>query len=351
MRKHHFCLIILISLALLSWEATPSSQSQLFDLKKSRQELEIMKGILRTTLDFAAKEFRSPDSDTKKNKFFLNFGGLSNISAFYLYGQGAVFTIPTSSLHQSLNASLKAVNLSLAALDKRLQDQKNMFLEGQLEDRIQEEMERAQEEVEHAQEEMERAQEEAEQGLNEDAFGVVPGGVGGGVVGGVPGGVALALPPGAPAPPQAPAAPVAPRAPAVPQVAPQRVHPGPAQTKVSPEKREELRKRLAEAQEKVKKRQEQLELSQTKFSEQLAEVKVYLIEALANHGDSLSVVKPSEYINLILADDGGEPFFHGFGEPRDRREVISVQKSVIMDYKAGKLSLDGLKQRVLDYNN
>ena len=345
MRKHHVCLIILISLALLSWEATPSSQSQLFDLKKSRQELEIMKGILRTTLDFAAKEFHSPDLDTKKNKFFLNFGGPSNISAFYLYGQGAVFTIPTSGLHRSLNAHLKAVNLSLATLDKKLRDQ-NMFLEGQLEERIQEEMERAQEEVRRAQEEMERAQEEAEQG----GYEVVLGDVIGGVVGGAPGGVASALAPGAPATPQAPPVPAVPPVPAAPPVTP-RIHPVPTQTKVSPEKREELRKRLAEAQEKVKKRQEQLELNQTKFREQLAEVKVYLIEALANHGDSLSVVKPNEYVNLILTDDGGEPFFPGFGEPRDGREVISVQKSAIMDYKAGRLGLDGLKQKVLDYDN
>jgi molecular chaperone GrpE (heat shock protein) len=345
MRKHHLCLIIVISLALLSWEAIPSSQSQLFDLKKSRQELEIMKGILRTTLDFAAKEFRSPDSDTTKNKVFLNFGGLSNITAFYLYGQGAVFTIPTSSLHRSLNANLKAVKLSLAGLDKQLQDQ-NWILESQLEGRIQEEMERAQEEMERAQEEMERAQEEAEHGRYEALLGDVMGGV----VGGVPGGVASALAPGAPAPPQAPPVPAVPPVPAAPPVTP-RIHPGPAQTKVSPERREALRKRLAEAQEKVKKRQEQLELSQTKFREQLAEVKVYLIEALANHGDSLSVVKPNEYVNLILTDDGGEPFFPGFGERRDGREVISVQKSAITDYKAGRLSLDALKQKVLDYSN
>lgn len=346
MRRHHLCLMVVISLALLSWEATPSSQSQLFDLKKSRQELEIMKGILRTTLDFAAKEFRSPDSDANKNKFFLNSGGFSNISAFYLYGQGAIFTIPTSSLHRSLNANLKAVKLSLAALDKQLQD-RNMLLEGQLEDRIQEEMERAQEEVEHAQEEMERAEEEeADHGRYEGALeGVI-----GGVVGGVPGGVVLALPPEAPVPPEAPPTPAAPQVPAAPPGTP-RTHPVPAQTKVSPEKREELRKRLAEAQEKVKKRQEQLELGQAKFREQLAEVKLYLIEALANHGDSLSVVKPNEYVNLILTEDGGEPFFPGFGEARDRREVISVQKSAIIDYKAGRLSLDGLKQKVLDYSN
>ena len=346
MRKQHLCLIILITVALLSWKATPGSQSQLFDLRKSRQELEIMKGILRTTLEFAAKELGTPDSETMKNKIYLNFGGLSNIGAFYLYGQGAVFTIPTSSLHRSLNANLKAVNLSLAALDKQLQDQ-NILLEGQLGNRIQEEMERAQEEVERAQEEMEGYQE-----LNEDAFG----GVIGGVVGGVPGGVALVLPPEAPAPPQAPAAPIVHPVPIVPptpaalQAAPQPKPPR-AQTKVSPEKREELRKRLAEAQEKVKKRQEQLELNQAKFREQLAEVKVYLIEALANHGDSLSVLKPNEYVNLILTDDSGEAFFPGFGEPRNKREVISVQKSTITDYKAGRLSLDGFKQKVLDYSN
>jgi hypothetical protein len=78
MRKWHVCLAL--GLSLLLWrQAVPSSQTQLFDSKKSQQELEIMKGILRTTLDFAAKELQGTGSDDKRGRF--DFGGFSNISA------------------------------------------------------------------------------------------------------------------------------------------------------------------------------------------------------------------------------------------------------------------------------
>jgi hypothetical protein len=36
---------------------------------------------------------------------------------------------------------------------------------------------------------------------------------------------------------------------------------------------------------------------------------------------------------------------------RGQREIISVQKSTITDYKAGRLTLDGFKAKVLVYSN
>ena len=326
MRKLQFCLILAVSLVLLWWNAAPGSQSQLFDSKRSQQELEIMKGILRTTLDFAAKELLGNGSDDKAARF--EFGGFSNISAFYLYGQGAVFAIPTSSLRHSLNVHLEG----LKALDLRGEHGSIAALAGpqkinidplDLEIMVQEEMERAQEDVERAREEVDRLQ---ESGQEANAPNVA----------------------GAPVP-AAPAKPQAPPAPAVPPASPKPPPPPKEKERPSPEKREQLRKRLAEAQEKVKQRQEELERSRAKFREQLVEVKVYLIEALANHGDSLSVVKPNEYINLVMTEEGGESLF-----PRDsgsRREIISVQKSVITDYKAGRINLEAFKQKVLDYSN
>jgi hypothetical protein len=324
MSKLHFCLILAVSLVLLWWNAAPGSQSQLFDSKRSQQELEIMKGILRTTLDFAAKELVGSGSDDKKTRF--EFGGFQNISAFYLYGQGAVFAIPTSSLRHSLNVhleGLKALDLggehgSIAALAG---PQKINIDPLDLEIMVQEEMERAQEEVERAREEVERLQESGQEANAPN--------------------VAVAPVPAAPAEPQAPPAPAAPPAKPKPPRAPK--------AGLSPEKREQLRKRLAEAQEKVKQRQEELERSRAKLREQLAEIKVYLIEALANHGDTLSVVKPNEYINLVMMGDSGEFFLSG--EPGSRREIISVQKSVITDYKAGRINLEAFKQKVLDYSN
>ena len=327
MRKLHFCLVLVASLLLLWWKATPGSQSQLFDSKKSQQELEIMKGILRTTLDFAAKELQGISSDDKRARFEV--GGFSNISAFYLYGQGAVFAIPTSSLRHSFNfhweglkGSLDGLQGSIAALAGP-QDI-NIDL-GNLDAQIQDEVEHAHEEVERAQEEVERAQEQMERAREGEVNSPSP-----------------AIAP-------APAAPKALPAPAAPPASPKRPRPAIPRAGLTTEKREQLQKRLAEAQEKVKKRQEELERNRAKFREQLAELKVYLIEALANHGDSLSVVKPNEYINLIITEEGGDSFFTG--ESRGRREIISVQKSAIAEYKAGRMNLEAFKQKVLDYNN
>jgi F0F1-type ATP synthase membrane subunit b/b' len=323
MSKFHLCLVLVASAVLLWWKATPGSQSQLFDLKKTQQELEIMKGILQTTLEFAVREVQGAGSSEKMNKWDV-FGVPSNISAFYLYGQGAVFTIPTSTLRRSFNFDLKGPMTALVYQPHELK------VLTDLEPQVQEEVDRAQEELERAQEEVERAREELEGALEREKNTNSPN-------------PPVLAAPAAPTPPQA-----AP-APGKPAVSPKPPQPAAPRSGLSLERKEQLRKRLAEAQERVKKRQQQLEADQSKFREQLSEIKVYLIEALANHADSLSSVKPNEYINLIITEDG-EPFSFG-GEQRNRREVISVQKSVVTDYKAGKINLDGFKQKVLDYSN
>src|SRR5262249_4114253 len=159
--KWHVGLVLGVSLLLLWWQTAPSSQAQLFDLKKSEQELEIMKGILRTTLDFAAKELRGTNDDEKRGKF--DFGGFSNITAFYLYGQGAVFAIPTSSLRHSFNfhwnglKGLEGLQGSIAALAGPPDVHIDL---GNVDAQVEEELERAHEEVDRAREEVERAQEE-----------------------------------------------------------------------------------------------------------------------------------------------------------------------------------------------
>jgi hypothetical protein len=112
-----------------------------------------------------------------------------------------------------------------------------------------------------------------------------------------------------------------------------------------------MRKRLADAQEKVKRRRADLETRRQKLLQSLSEIKVYLIEALANHGDSLTFLKPNEYINIILTTDEGFPVFSDGGESRALREVISVQKTAVSDYKAGRVTLDAFKQKVLQYSN
>jgi len=152
--------------------------------------------------------------------------------------------------------------------------------------------------------------------------------------------------PAVPAPPTPPAPAVAAAVPA-PAPVPQ---PGEDSPKGSPAREKQLRQRLSELQEKVKQRGAEEEARQAKFRESLAQLKVFLIEAMANHGDSLTVVKPTEYVNLVIVEDANR-WFSDDSIDRAQREVLSVQKSAITDYKTGKLTLEAFKQKVLNYVN
>ena len=103
MKKSHLVIVLFASLALFGFENLLGSQTPPFDPTKCQRELEVMKGILRTTLDFAGKEYSGGETSGMKGRFkigpeFLNPG---NITAFYLAGQGAVFTIPASTIRNS----------------------------------------------------------------------------------------------------------------------------------------------------------------------------------------------------------------------------------------------------------
>ena len=103
---------------------------------------------------------------------------------------------------------------------------------------------------------------------------------------------------------------------------------------------------MEEYQIEIKKNREEAAANQAKFLESLKEIQVFLMEALANYGDSLTTVKPGEYINLILYTDNLD---RGFDRMKTRHDVISAQKSWITDYKAGRISLENFKQKVLQY--
>jgi hypothetical protein len=296
-------LILALNLTLAAWTVAQGGRTDLFDQKKVDQELEIMKGILGTTLSYAARELLgSETAEGHAHEELIGRWGFSGISAFYLYGQGATFLIPTSSLR----------------LPRRAGGGRLITAYGEpFEPRIA--FEEASEAYEAALEELVEAKENlAEQSAE---LAVLK---------------AQAVETAVTAP-QPPAAAQAPQRRAEPKI----------KTKPTPE---EMRKKIAQAQEQVKKRREYAEQQHQKFAAALAQVKVHLVEALANHGDSLTFVKPNEYINLVLAT-GGEPFGMGEGSSRSDRDIISVQKSAVSDYKAGRLTMDALKQKVLQYSN
>jgi prefoldin subunit 5 len=315
MRRFFAIVILGLNLGLLSWGLAQGTRSDLFDQRKVDQELEIMKGILGTTLDFAVQDLQASSADkTTAERRFEHPWGSSNISGFYLYGQGATFVIPTSQMalqwHRPGRIAMDLGALGIGSADYA------------------EAMEAAQEAMQEAQEELVDVQEELRDQMQEAEEASAP---------------AVAQPAPPPPPPPPAVAPAAPPRPATPVV---RATPAP-----QPKPDEEtIRKRLAAAQEKVKKRQEFLEQRRQKFQQALAQLKVHLIEALANHGDSLTTVKPNEYINLVLSTDMGGALLGGGGGGSER-DIISVQRSVVSDYKAGRLTLEAFKQKVLQYSN
>jgi hypothetical protein len=318
MRRSFAALILALNIGLLSWSLAQGMRNDLFDQRKVDQELEIMKGILGTTLDFAVRDLQvSGAGESRDDRHLEHAWGWNNISGFYLYGQGATFIIPTSELaipwQRPGRLAMDLGNLDVGVYSEAMASAR-------------EAMEQAQAELVEVQEEFRDQMEETAEAEREAQTA----------------GDTIAPPPPVPTP--APA--VAPAAPARPARPAARVQPAPPP---KPDQ-EAIRKRLAAAQEKVKKRQEMMEQRRQKFQAELGQLKVHLVEALANHGDSLTFVKPNEYINLVLSTDIGGALLAG-GGAAPQRDIVSVQKSVISDYKAGRLTLEAFKQKVLQYSN
>lgn len=258
MKKQIAGILIILSLGAFSWG---QGNKDLFDAKKSQEELEIMKGILNTTISFIGEK----DSE---NRFSVWRN--PDIDAFYLADQGAVFVIPISSrrfINMEISRSLDATREALNALRSNIRQEGNSI--------------------------------------------VIP------------------APPAPPAPAAAPAPPAPPEPPESPFS--------------SQQDREELKKRIEEFRAKTEKSREEALKRREKLMQSLADVKTSLIEVLANYGDSLTTVKPDEHVNLVLTTESSE------GRQKERFDIISARRSWITDYKAGRLSLDAFKQKVLQY--
>lgn len=337
MKKQIAVILITLSLAAFSWA---QGTNEYFDGKKSQEELEIMKGILNTTISLITQ-----DNDQKGISIRRN----PNIQAFYLAGQGAVFVIPISSspsYNLELSRALDATRVSL----------------NQLRDNLQFEI--------------------LADGTMLTSAPPLP-----------PAPPLPALPPAprvealedgslvAPAPPSPPALPESPivdQEKLKAQIEKQRAlmeeyrekveeyrEQAERQREEAEKMREEMREEAERQREEAEKQREEMREAQKALAEEyrvraeksreeeqkrrekllqsLADIKVHLIEALANYGDSLTTVQPNEYINLILNTQN-------LGGERNRRfDTISAQKSWITDYKAGRLSLEGFKQKVRQY--
>lgn len=295
MNKTLFAITTLLILGLVSWGAAQGTSP--IDLVKSRQEMEIMKGILETTLSFVVQDLAQRETAGKPGTSLRRavWSGASDIGSFFLQGQGAVFVISTSGLRLRMS---DRGEYALLADEARLDAEEN----------LREAME---------------AQQEALRVMSEAGYAV--------------GRAAVPAPPVPPSPPTPPSPAVAPATP--PPVA------------QSTAKQEDMKKRLAQAQEKVRQRREELQAERKKLMEYLGVIKSHLVEAIANYGDSMTTVKSGEYINVIIDVDevGGGRIFDSRGSDQPTYQIITVPKSLITDYKAGRLTLEALKQRVQEY--
>jgi hypothetical protein len=268
----------------------------LFNVEKSRQELEIMKGILETSLAFSLS-----DEGTEQSAFRA-----SNIDAFYLSGQGAVFMIPTSSFYRSGGV------IVMPEFSEQMSALKERYVV------LSEHMARQAEQLAATAKELKKSK----SGIGSGEGTGVGSGSGAGIGSGQGSSPASPPLPAVSAPPAPPAPPSPPPAPIVVQV-PQ-----------TSEQKEEMEARQAE------------------YERNLEIAKDQLIETLANYGDSLTTVQPDEYVNLILSsNDYTIAVYRPAKGHQATYDVISARKSWITDYKAGRLSLEDFINKVLQYSN
>jgi len=85
------------------------------------------------------------------------------------------------------------------------------------------------------------------------------------------------------------------------------------------------------------------------FLQALDSVRTPLVDTLAQYGDSMYAVKPDEYINLVFQKSPAYAPSLLLSAPGSvyGTEIISVRKSWITDYKAGKMTLEEFRKKVL----
>ncbi len=307
-RRLMICLLVAAG-ALLKWGLEFTVASQLFDDARSREEIDMMRVILSTTLDHKLKGSRESSDDGAEQWGLIGGKFSSQINGYYLYGQGAVFTIslnlppvppappipPIPAVAPAPPApAAPAAPAPPAPVMGEMSDDSAIAALAAANDKVAAELAAAaSKEAELASTASKDAQKQAEAAR--------------------------------------------------------------AQMKLH---EKNLAKQLEKVQEQTKYLQDhfkhwrvQQEADRAKIAERITAAKGVLMEALAKHGDSLTVVKPQEYITLILSGDSGKWFWLGTEEKQTPKQILSVQKSVIGDYKAGKLTLEDFKKKVLSYTN
>jgi hypothetical protein len=121
----------------------------------------------------------------------------------------------------------------------------------------------------------------------------------------------------------------------------------------SSQKREEweakVQRRVEEYEKELKTQQERLEEFEKRAEDYRKQIRNALIKAVANHGDSLSHLKPNEYLNLMLIESRGHPWDWSGHESAPSARVLSVKKSDIGEYRRNQITMEQFESRVLQY--
>jgi len=292
-----FSLTILVNLVFLSSGGILSAQTS-FDPKRSQHEIQVMISILSTSIQLAKEEFDPSSSDPRRTTgigvWSLSSRG-GGVRGYYLYGQGAVFTIPFPCLTGKTTEEWEKTMEKLAQLEagtrknvESLMAQAN-FLESQVE--------------------MARQLAELERLQLEEGF-YAP--------------VAPPAPPAAPAPSAREA----------------------RNERNLEARKKEIRERIARLKVRLQETREKTEEQRTRAEKERTVLREELFRVIATHGDSLTHVKDNEYINLILKESC-EPF--GWNASDARQTILSVRKTDVRAYRSGELTLDQLRSKFIEY--
>jgi hypothetical protein len=289
MKKHFSGIVLILFLGMFSWG---QGTKEYFDIKKSREEREILREILLTKLSRLSQNSEMP---------FDNY--LPNISSFYLPGEGMVFVI--SGFERPATGRPNIPNASPNSLEEL--DLKQMMLNNELLSRTKQLIYARNQSFGNA----------LPQLLHKNGQGTRAGsGIGTGTV-------EASDKSGA-------TAPVSPVSNAPPN-------------KSSAESMASLEKSIEELNAKIKATNQEIETVRSqKLTKAREAICPIFIETIANFGDSLTTVKPEEHINFVLNMENVSP---------KSRFVISARKSWVVDYKAGRLTLDAFKQKVIQYSD
>ncbi len=312
MKNRYMALGLVFVIGVGGWIATTLAQRNApFDVQETNKELEILEGILSTTLKYAVG-----DSSRSRRSGLFQFGRNYQIESFYLYGQGAIFMIPNSrSVQSSSLADLRQVSELIDEVEEK----------GATTDTYLRSLERR---------------------IKRTNRGIVFGNL-------QPDYAPVAPQPLVTIPPLPPDPPTAPRPPETQELVYAELAEAFALSAGRRGKEvsgEDLTEWIQTNREALEKETQESERSQGESDEREHRIQNAIISALAQHGDSLSAIKPAEYVSLIfLSDSRGLDAFVSARQNRRGALVVSVQMSQLSEFKRGELTLEQLWERLVQY--